>query len=299
MYGGTSAGIAAAVIARRLGRSVSVAAFGRRIGGLSASGLGATDTGRIDAIGGLSREFYRRVGARYGQAESFRFEPHVAEDVFEAWVAEHGIDVFREQRLDTVRMSQDRILELRMESGLRFRAAMFIDATYEGDLLARAGRLVVRGPRGQRRLRRDAQRRPVPHRPPVPRAGRPVRRPGRPGERAAGGHLRRPAGDGRRGRPPHPGVQLPRLPHARGRPAAVPQAGGLRPRALRAAAALHPGRDLGRARQQPADAERQDRQEQQRRGLDRQHRPQLRLAGHATTGSASGSSRTTSPTSRG
>jgi NADPH-dependent 2,4-dienoyl-CoA reductase/sulfur reductase-like enzyme len=57
VYGGTSAGIAAAVIARRLGRSVSVAAFGRRIGGMTASGLGATDTGRIDAIGGLSREF--------------------------------------------------------------------------------------------------------------------------------------------------------------------------------------------------------------------------------------------------
>ena len=93
VYGGTSAGIAAAVIARRLGRSVSVAAFGRHIGGLSASGLGATDTGRIAAIGGLSREFYRRVGERYGKPESFAFEPHVAEQVFEAWVAEHGIEV--------------------------------------------------------------------------------------------------------------------------------------------------------------------------------------------------------------
>jgi FAD dependent oxidoreductase/NPCBM-associated, NEW3 domain of alpha-galactosidase len=139
VYGGTSAGIAAAVVARRLGRSVSVAAFGRRIGGLSASGLGATDTGRIAVIGGVSREFYRRAGERYGLPETFRFEPHVAEEVFEEWVAEHGIDVYREQRLDTVRMSRDRILELRMESGLRFRAAMFIDATYEGDLLARAG----------------------------------------------------------------------------------------------------------------------------------------------------------------
>ena len=139
VYGGTSSGIAAAVIARRLGRSVSVAAFGRKLGGMSASGLGATDTGRIAAIGGLSREFYRRVGERYGKPESFAFEPHVAEEVFEAWVADYGIEVVREQRLDTVRMSGDRILELRMESGLRFRAAMFIDATYEGDLLARAG----------------------------------------------------------------------------------------------------------------------------------------------------------------
>ena len=139
VYGGTSAGVAAAVIARRLGRSVSIAAFGRKLGGMTASGLGATDTGRIGAIGGLSREFYRRVGEPYGKQESFAFEPRVAEGVFEAWVAEHGIDVFREQRLDTVRMSQDRIVELRMESGLRFRAKMFIDATYEGDLLGRAG----------------------------------------------------------------------------------------------------------------------------------------------------------------
>ena len=139
VYGGTSAGIAAAVIARRLDRSVSVAAFGRHVGGLSASGLGATDTGRIAAIGGLSREFYRRVGERYGLPESFRFEPHVAEDVFETWVAEHDIELHREQRLAAVSMAGDRISELRMESGLRFRAAMFIDATYEGDLLARAG----------------------------------------------------------------------------------------------------------------------------------------------------------------
>jgi len=139
VYGGTSAGIAAAVTAARLGRSVSVAAFGRHIGGLSASGLGATDTGRIGAIGGTSREFYRRVGAHYGLPETFRFEPHVAEAAFEAWVAEHGIEVHREQRLHTVRMSRDRIVELKMESGLRFRAAMFIDAGYEGDLLARAG----------------------------------------------------------------------------------------------------------------------------------------------------------------
>jgi len=139
VYGGTSAGIAAAVIAARLGRTVTVAAFGRRIGGMSASGLGATDTGRIEAIGGIAREFYRRVGAHYGEPEAFRFEPHVAEGVFEAWVAEHGIELHREQRLDGVEVCGDRIAEIRMESGLRFRAAVFVDASYEGDLLARAG----------------------------------------------------------------------------------------------------------------------------------------------------------------
>jgi FAD dependent oxidoreductase/NPCBM-associated, NEW3 domain of alpha-galactosidase len=139
VYGGTSAGIAAAVQARRLGRSVAVAAFGRQIGGLSASGLGATDTGRIEAIGGLAREFYRRVGARYGQAESFRFEPRVAAEVFDEWVAEHDIDVQREQRLSDIRMEGGRITEIRMEDHTRYRARMFIDATYDGDLLAAAG----------------------------------------------------------------------------------------------------------------------------------------------------------------
>jgi hypothetical protein len=139
VYGGTSGGIAAAVQAARLGRSVAVAAFGRRIGGLSASGLGATDTGRIEAIGGLAREFYGRVGARYGQRETFRFEPHVAEEVFEEWVAEHAIVLHREQRLKSVRMDGDRIVEIRMESGRRYRADVFIDGGYEGDLMAMAG----------------------------------------------------------------------------------------------------------------------------------------------------------------
>jgi hypothetical protein len=139
VYGGTSAGIAAAVQARRLGRSVAVAAFGRHIGGLSASGLGATDTGRIEAIGGLARDFYRRVGARYGQAETFRFEPSVAEAVFEEWVAELEIPVLREQRLHKVKLGDGRIAQIRMEDGTRYRAAMFIDASYEGDLMAAAG----------------------------------------------------------------------------------------------------------------------------------------------------------------
>ena len=139
VYGGTSAGVGAAVMARRLGRSAALLAFGRHLGGLAASGLGATDTGSVDAIGGLAREFYRRIGVRYGEPESFGFEPRVAEQVFEAWVAEHGIDVFRRQPLHALRMVGDRIAELETEAGLRVRAAVFIDASYEGDLLARAG----------------------------------------------------------------------------------------------------------------------------------------------------------------
>jgi hypothetical protein len=139
VYGGSSAGVAAAVTARRLGRSVAVVALGGHLGGLTASGLGATDTGSIDAIGGVAREFYRRAGAHYGRPEAFGFEPHVAEAVFEAWAAEHGVDVHRRQPVQAVRMDGDRIAAIETEAGLTVRAGAFIDASYEGDLLARAG----------------------------------------------------------------------------------------------------------------------------------------------------------------
>ncbi|MGH3761071.1 FAD-dependent oxidoreductase [Actinophytocola sp.] len=139
VYGGTSAGVTAAVRAARAGRSVVLVAFGRHLGGLTSSGLGATDTGRIDAIGGLSREFYRRVGAHYGTPEAFGFEPHVAEAVFDAWVAQESIPVYREHRLSEVDRNGARITALRTENGKVFRAAGYVDASYEGDLMAAAG----------------------------------------------------------------------------------------------------------------------------------------------------------------
>ena len=139
VYGGTSAGVTAAVRAARAGRSVVLVVFGRHLGGLTASGLGATDSGRIDAIGGLSREFYRRVGAHYGRPESFGFEPHVAEGVFDSWVAEESIPVYREHRLAGVERAGTRITALRTENGKIFRAGVFVDASYEGDLMAAAG----------------------------------------------------------------------------------------------------------------------------------------------------------------
>lgn len=138
VYGGTSAGVAAAVRAARAGRSVALVVFGRHLGGLTSSGLGATDTGKIDAIGGLAREFYRRVGAHYGRAESFAFEPHIAERVFDEWVAEAGVPVYREHRLAGVDLAGDRITALRTENRKVFRASVYIDASYEGDLMAAA-----------------------------------------------------------------------------------------------------------------------------------------------------------------
>lgn len=161
IYGGTSAGVIAAVEAARLGKSVVVVEPGTHLGGLTAGGLGWTDSGDKRVIGGLAREFYRRIKARYDDPAAWRFEkaeehsryrpgdeaiwvfePHVAEAVFEDLVREHSIPVIRGERLDLDRgVARDgaRIASIRMESGRMFRGKVFIDATYEGDLLAKAG----------------------------------------------------------------------------------------------------------------------------------------------------------------
>ena len=139
VYGGTSGGVAAAVQMRRMGKTVVIAEFGRRLGGLSSGGLGATDIGNKKAIGGISREFYQALGRHYGKDEQWTFEPKVAERTFNDWVRDNKIPVHFEQRLKSVRKEGSRIVEIAMENGNVFRAKMFIDATYEGDLLAKAG----------------------------------------------------------------------------------------------------------------------------------------------------------------
>lgn len=139
IYGATSAGVIAAVQAVRMGLKVFVVDPSDRLGGLTASGLGWTDFGRKAAVGGLSLDFYRRVGAKYGRDEEWRFEPHVAEAVFADLVREHAIAVLHRQYLESVERDGRRLTALRMIGGLTVRARMFIDATYEGDLMAQAG----------------------------------------------------------------------------------------------------------------------------------------------------------------
>jgi hypothetical protein len=164
VYGATSAGIVAAIQARACGRSAIVVEPGRHLGGLTAGGLGATDIGNKAAIGGLSREFYRRIKRYYaadeawvheereayqsrrrtpGEEEMWTFEPHVAEQVYRDWLREAGIEVVFESRLELgaggVEKEGARIVAFRTENGRRFAGAMFIDATYEGDLMAKAG----------------------------------------------------------------------------------------------------------------------------------------------------------------
>lgn len=166
IYGGTSAGVIAAVQCKALGRSVLLVNPAKRLGGLSSGGLGQTDIGNKQAIGGLSREFYVRLSHHYaqtsawswqprdeykgrgqsatehGESAQWTFEPHVAEKIFEDLVRENGIMVLREERLDLkhgVEKSGARIIAIRLESGIRLEGRMFIDTTYEGDLMAKAG----------------------------------------------------------------------------------------------------------------------------------------------------------------
>jgi hypothetical protein len=168
VYGGTSAGVMAAVQARKMGKTVVLVGPDRHLGGLSSSGLGFTDTGNKAVIGGLAREFYHRVWQHYQTPGAWKwqkrdeygnkgqgtpavdgeqrtmwiFEPHVAEKVFEDLVKEHGISVVRDQWLDRakgVRIEGGRIARITMVSGRTYSGRMFIDATYEGDLMAAAG----------------------------------------------------------------------------------------------------------------------------------------------------------------
>jgi len=142
IYGGTSAGVAAAVQSARMDKSVVIVHPGGRLGGMTTSGLGATDIGNKQAIGGISRAFYKRLGKHYGQDEAWTFEPHVAENIFKQMVEEASIPVEFGERLalaNGVETRNGRIVALTMESGRRFAGKMFIDATYEGDLMAKAG----------------------------------------------------------------------------------------------------------------------------------------------------------------
>lgn len=139
IYGATPAGLTAAVQSSKLGLSVCIAEFGRNIGGMTASGLGATDLGAVEATGGLSLAFYQLVGEHYGEEMKQAFEPHVAKKIFEKWVKDYNIAVYYEQYLDKVEMENGKIKCIKMEDGSSYKGKIFVDASYEGDLLARAG----------------------------------------------------------------------------------------------------------------------------------------------------------------
>ncbi len=138
VYGGTAAGVVAALTALRRGRSAVLLNPGCFPGGMTTGGLGWTDYGKRDAIGGIAREFYRAVGSHYGREEEWHFEPHVAQTVFHRWIDDSGLDVRTAAYVDSVATDGGRITSLACLGGLRVRAKAFIDTSYEGDLMARA-----------------------------------------------------------------------------------------------------------------------------------------------------------------
>ena len=169
IYGGTSAAVIAAVRAKLTGKRVLMISPDLHLGGLTSGGLGFTDTGNKAVIGGLAREFYHRIYQHYQQEEAWKwqkkaeygnqgqgtpaidgvnrtmwiFEPHAAEDIFEELIQENDITVLRDEWLDRgpqgVTKENGKITAIRTLSGKTIRGKMFIDATYEGDLMAAAG----------------------------------------------------------------------------------------------------------------------------------------------------------------
>ena len=168
IYGSSPAAVTAAVKASDLGLRVALVSPERHIGGLTVSGLGFTDSGNTASIGGLAREFYRRIYQAYQRPEVWKwqkmadfkaagqgtkainhkdktmwtFEPHVAERVLADWLKEKGVTPYRDEYLDRehgVEKRNGRIVAIKTLSGRTYVGKYFIDATYEGDLMAAAG----------------------------------------------------------------------------------------------------------------------------------------------------------------
>lgn len=141
VYGGTSAGVIAAYTARQLHKSVLLISPDKHLGGLTSGGLGYTDIGNKYAITGISRDFYRRVGKHYGKLEQWIFEPHVAEQTFQQYIKAANVEVLYEYQLTDAKKENGNITEITLSGpqSLTVKAKMFIDCSYEGDLMAKAG----------------------------------------------------------------------------------------------------------------------------------------------------------------
>ncbi len=139
IFGATPAGLVAAIAAAAEGARTLVIEPSGHIGGMLTSGLSLTDVGNPRFVGGLSREFFSRIGEHYHEDIYWAFEPHVASEIFARWLAEADVTVERGHRLIEALMEDGRIRYLSTTKHQRISAKVFIDATYEGDLLAAAG----------------------------------------------------------------------------------------------------------------------------------------------------------------
>ena len=166
IYGSSPAAISTAVQAKRMGKSAVIVSPETRIGGLTTGGLGQTDIGNKSAFGGIALEFYKAVAAYYadpkhwtrqspesyfpdgqcagskGKESMWTFEPSAALAILEGWEKRDGLNIQRGEWLDRkhgVEMKDGRIVSIRALSGKVYRGKVFVDATYEGDLMAAAG----------------------------------------------------------------------------------------------------------------------------------------------------------------
>ncbi len=147
VYGGTAGGVIAAVSAAREGLKTALIEPGKHLGGMVSGGLSWTDFGKKEVIGGYALEFYWRLGrhyemSRYGQEIAWMHEPHVAEEIFRQMLREARVTVLLDHRLREkggVKKNGPAVIEIGTENGASFTADIFIDSTYEGDLMAQAG----------------------------------------------------------------------------------------------------------------------------------------------------------------
>jgi FAD dependent oxidoreductase len=145
IYGATAAGVMAAYTASKMGKSVILIEPSTHLGGMTSGGLGQTDIGNKYAITGLARDFYRRIGQRYDKFEKWTFEPHVAKELLQQYLDKEKIKVVYSYQITSASKLNGVINSIELESNRgpmnkkQIAAKMFIDCSYEGDLMAAAG----------------------------------------------------------------------------------------------------------------------------------------------------------------
>ena len=146
IYGGTAAGVIAAYAAEKCGKTVILIEPGKMLGGMTTGGLGQTDIGNKQAITGLSRQFYRNIGEKYGVEEQWTFEPHTAMEVLQSYIKSAKIKVLMQQQIFKLNKSGKTIQSILVKDpskakspSVEISAKEFIDCTYEGDLLGMSG----------------------------------------------------------------------------------------------------------------------------------------------------------------
>jgi hypothetical protein len=147
VYGGTAAGVMAAYSAKKMGKSVILVEPGKYLGGMTTGGLGWTDFGNKQAVTGLALDFYRTVGKYYGKDEEWRFAPSVASKALQEYVEEAGLDILFQKRIIGAKKEGKNIVSIQLEDSYNdkpnkqvfIKAKVFLDCTYEGDMLPHAG----------------------------------------------------------------------------------------------------------------------------------------------------------------